>query len=154
VHTNDAAGAVTRLVEMGIEPFLVASSLTGVLAQRLVRSVCKECRQPYTPTEEELGKVGLTRERLKALNGGKPIFRAVGCPACNKNGYRGRTGIYELLLVDDDIRQLVLKNIDSNTIKKKATEKGMTTLLDDGAKKIAMGETTIAEVLSVTQEDI
>ena len=88
------------------------------------------------------------------MNGGKPIFRAVGCPACNKNGYRGRTGIYELLLVDDDIRQLVLKNIDSNTIKKRATEKGMTTLLDDGARKIAVGETTIAEVLSVTQEDI
>jgi general secretion pathway protein E len=154
VHTNDAAGAVTRLVEMGIEPFLVASSLTGVLAQRLVRSVCKECRQAYTPTEDELSKVGLTRARLAELNGGKPIYRAVGCSACNKNGYRGRTGIYELLLVDDDIRQLVLKNIDSGTIKKKGTEKGMTTLLDDGAKKIAMGETTIAEVLSVTQEDI
>jgi general secretion pathway protein E len=154
VHTNDAAGAVTRLVEMGIEPFLVASSLTGVLAQRLVRSVCKDCRQAYTPSDEELAKIGLDRASLKALSGGGPVYRAVGCPACNKNGYRGRTGIYELLLVDDDIRQLILKNIDSNTIKRKATEKGMTTLLDDGAKKVATGETTIAEVLSVTQEDI
>ena len=153
VHTNDSAGAVTRLVEMGIEPFLVASSLTGVLAQRLVRRVCKECRVRYTPTDEELAKLGMTRERFKALGGGD-VFRAEGCNTCGKNGYRGRTGLYELLLVDDDIRQLVLKNVDSGTIKKKAMEKGMLSLLDDGALKIAGGETTIAEVLSVTQEDM
>ena len=153
VHTNDAAGAVTRIVEMGIEPFLVASSLTGVLAQRLIRRVCQDCRQAYEPTDEELAKVTLTRARLKALGGG-PVYRAVGCPACNKNGYRGRTGIYELLVVDDDMRQLVLKNVDSGSIKKRAAEKGMTTLLDDGARKVALGETTIAEVLSVTQEDL
>ena len=153
VHTNDSAGAVTRLVEMGIEPFLVASSLTGVLAQRLVRRVCKECRVKYTPTIEELAKLGMTRERFKALGGGD-VYRAEGCTACGKNGYRGRTGLYELLLVDDDIRQLVLKNVDSGTIKKKAMDKGMLSLLDDGALKIANGETTIAEVLSVSQEDI
>jgi general secretion pathway protein E len=153
VHTNDSAGAVTRLVEMGIEPFLVASSLTGVLAQRLVRRVCQECRVKYTPTDEELAKLAMTRERFKAMGGGD-VYRAEGCTACGKNGYRGRTGIYELLLVDDDIRQLVLKNVDSATIKKKAMEKGMLSLLDDGALKIAIGETTIAEVLSVTQEDM
>jgi general secretion pathway protein E len=153
LHTNDAAGAVTRLVEMGVEPFLVASSLTGVLAQRLVRRVCPECRVKYTPTDEELSKLGLDRARFKSF-GGTDVYRAEGCNACGKNGYRGRTGIYELLLVDDDIRQLVLKNVDSSTIKKKAVEKGMLTLLDDGALKIAAGHTTIAEVLSVTQEDI
>ncbi len=155
VHTNDSAGAVTRLVEMGIEPFLVASSLTAVLAQRLVRKVCMECREPHPPTDEEIAKLGMSRDRFVAMGAGDLTYRAgPGCSACNKNGYRGRMGIYELLLVDDDVRQLVLKNVDSGTIKKKAMEKGMLTLLDDGALKVAMGQTTIAEVLSVTQDDI
>ncbi len=153
VHTNDSAGAVTRLVEMGIEPFLVASSLTGVLAQRLVRRVCKECREQYRPSDEEIAKLGLSRDRYRAM-GGELAYRAKGCNACNKNGYRGRMGIYEFLLIDDDVRQLVLKNVDSGSIKQKAVSKGMLTLLDDGARKVAMGDTTIAEVLSVTQEDL
>ncbi len=153
VHTNDSAGAVTRLVEMGVEPFLVASSLTAVLAQRLVRRLCPDCRQQYRPSDEEISKLGISRDRFRAL-GGELVFRPVGCSVCNKVGYRGRGGIYELLLVDDDIRQLVLRNVDSATIKKKATEKGMLTLLDDGALKVAQGFTSIAEVLSVTQEDM
>ncbi len=153
VHTNDSAGAVTRLVDMGVEPFLVASSLTAILAQRLVRRVCPDCRQAYVPTEEELREIG-TNSAAMARAGIQQVYRATGCAACGKNGYRGRTGIYEFLLVDDDIRQLVLKNVDSSTIKKKAVEKGMYTLLDDGARKVFAGETTIAEVLSVTQEDI
>ncbi len=153
VHTNDSAGAVTRLVEMGVEPFLVSSSLMAVMAQRLVRRVCKECREAYTPTDEEIAKLGMGRDRFQALGGGT-VYRAKGCPHCNRVGYRGRTGIYELLVLDDDIRQLVLKNVDSGTVKKKAMDKGMLSLLDDGALKVAMGETTIAEVLSVTQEDL
>ncbi|MEW6434057.1 MAG: type II secretion system ATPase GspE [Myxococcota bacterium] len=153
VHTNDSAGAVTRLVEMGVEPFLVSSSLMAVLAQRLVRRVCVECREPHEPTDEEIAKLGMSRDRFRALGGGT-TYRARGCPACSKSGYRGRTGIYELLVIDDDVRQLVLKNVDSGTIKKKAIEKGMLTLLDDGALKVAQGQTTIAEVLSVTQEDL
>jgi general secretion pathway protein E len=153
VHTNDSAGAITRLVDMGIEPFLVASSLTAILAQRLVRRVCTDCRLPYQPTEEELREICLTLEHL-ARSGAKQLYRANGCGSCNRTGYRGRTGIYEFLLVDDDIRQLVLKNVDSTTIKKAAMGKGMHTLLDDGARKVINGETTIAEVLSVTQEDI
>ncbi len=153
VHTNDAASAVTRLVDMGVEPFLVASSLTAVMAQRLVRRVCRECREAYRPTPEELSEVGLTPEAV-ARAGNPPIYRARGCEACGRNGYRGRTGIYELLMVDDDIRQLALKNVDSNTIKKAGVSKGMLTLLDDGARKVLAGETTLAEVLSVTQEDI
>jgi general secretion pathway protein E len=118
-----------------------------------VRRVCKECRQAYVPTPEELREVGLTPDDLKA-KGVTHVYRAQGCPNCADNGYRGRTGIYEFLLVDDEIRQLVLKNVDSSTMKKTAVQKGMDTLLTDGAKKVLDGETTIAEVLSVTQEDI
>ncbi len=153
VHTNDSAGAVTRLVDMGVEPFLVASSLTAILAQRLVRRVCPDCRQGYEPGEEELREIGLDEKRFREL-GGTVVYRSVGCPSCNRTGYRGRTGIYEYLLVDDDIRQLVLKNVDSSTIKRKAIDKGMRTLLEDGARKVINGETTISEVLSVTAEDL
>ncbi|HEY8211774.1 MAG TPA: type II secretion system ATPase GspE [Myxococcaceae bacterium] len=154
VHTNDSAGAVTRLVDMGVEPFLVASSLTAILAQRLVRRVCTDCREEYEPTDEELREIALSKAELKSRFGVTRLYRAVGCAACNKNGYRGRTGIYELLVVDDDVRQLVLKNVDSSTIKKTAIHKGMATLLSDGAHKVARGESTVAEVLSVTQEDL
>jgi len=155
VHTNDSAGAVTRLVEMGVEPFLVASSLTAVLAQRLVRRLCPDCKELYTPTDEELREIGVAgRKGLLERYGVAQIYRAVGCPACNRNGYRGRTGIYEYLQIDDEIRKLVLQNVDSNSIKKVAIGKGMLTLLDDGARKVAQGETAVAEVLSVTQEDL
>ncbi|AKJ05718.1 type II secretion system protein E (GspE) [Archangium gephyra] len=154
VHTNDAASAITRLVDMGVEPFLVASSLTAVLAQRLVRRVCPDCRVQYSPTDEELKELTLNRATLKERYGVEKIYKATGCPSCNQNGYRGRTGIYELLLVDDTVRQLALKNVDASTIKKAAMSHGMLTLLDDGARKIALGETTIAEVLSITQEDL
>ena len=155
VHTNDAAGAVTRLLDMGVQPFLIASSLVGVLAQRLVRVLCPECKQAYTPTAEELEQAGITRETLaRAGNPSGRLYRPGGCPACQKTGYQGRTGIYELMLVDDDLRQLVLKSVDSNTIKRKAVEKGMLTLLEHGAFKVARGITTAAEVLSVTAEDL
>ena len=152
VHTNDAAGAITRLVDMGVEPFLVASSLFGVMAQRLVRVLCKDCRAPYFPAVEELKEFGLTAEEVREASGGM-IYKPQGCEQCNKTGYRGRTGIYEMMLVDDDLRQLVLKNVDSGTIKKQAVSKGMRTLMDDGAQKVLRGITSIAEVLSVTQED-
>ena len=153
VHTNDAASAITRLVDMGVEPFLVASSLMAVMAQRLVRRVCPQCREAYRPTAEELKEVALTPEAV--VRAGNPtIYRAKGCDACGGTGYRGRTGIYELLMVDDDIRQLTLKNVDSSSIKRSGVQKGMLTLLDDGARKVLAGETTLAEVLSVTQEDI
>jgi general secretion pathway protein E len=153
VHTNDSAGAITRLVDMGVEPFLVASSLTAVLAQRLVRRLCSVCREAHVPTTEELAEVGMTPEQLVRA-GSPPVYRAVGCATCGQSGYRGRTGIYEFLPVDDDIRTLAIKNVDSNTIKKQAVKRGMTTLLDDGARKVLAGETTIAEVLTVTQEDM
>ena len=154
VHTNDAAGAITRLVDMGVEPFLVASSLMGILAQRLVRVLCKDCRMPYFPTPEELKEIGLTPDQVRATSGGM-LYKPAGCDQCNSTGYRGRSGIYEMMLIDDEIRQLILKNVDSGTIKKAAVSgKGMRTLMDDGALKVLKGLTSIAEVLSVTQEDM
>ncbi len=149
VHTNDAAGAVTRLVDMGVEPFLVASSMVGILAQRLVRLACPHCKQKIPLSTDEWNKLGLRNGFQKPTH----VYKAEGCVRCFKTGYLGRTGIYELLVVDDDIRQLVLKNVDSNTIKRTAVSKGMLTLRDDGADKIARGLTTLEEVLRVTQED-
>src|SRR5437588_1166651 len=132
VHTNDAAGAITRLIDMGVEAYLVGSSLIGVLAQRLVRGLCKAWREAYLPTPEELKEIGLATEKQKPREP-RMIYRPKGCDACNGTGYRGRSGIYEMMLVDDDLRQLVLKNVDSGTIKKQAVSKGMRTLMDDGA---------------------
>jgi len=149
VHTNDAAGAITRLIDMGVEPYLVGSSLIGVLAQRLVRVLCKECREAYLPTAEELKEIGLTVDKQKP----RMIHRPKGCDMCNGTGYRGRTGIYEIMLVDDTIRDLSVKKVDSGSIKRAAVQRGMRTLMEDGGSKVLRGITSVAEVLSVTQED-
>jgi len=167
VHTNDAAGGITRLVEMQVEPFLVASSLLGLLAQRLVRTVCPECKRARPVTEEEVARLGMSMEEFVATGGRDHGFRdprrqppppgmvyqSTGCPACMETGYSGRTGIFELLLVDDTIRSLVLKDTDARTIKRAAVEKGMRTLRMDGARKVQAGLTTIEEVMRVTAED-
>ncbi len=167
LHTNDAAGAVTRLIDMGVEPFLVSSSLLAIMAQRLVRKVCPECRRARPATGEELERIGLTQERIREITAqidqrelGEAekserlvFYHSVGCSECLGTGYRGRTGIYELLPIDDDIRGLILSGVDSATIKKRAVEKGMLTLRDDGVRKALAGTTTLAEVLRVTQED-
>jgi len=147
LHTNDAASSITRLVDMGVEPFLVGSSLVAVLAQRLVRVLCLECREAYVPSSVELQEIGVTQE------GPIEIYRSVGCERCNHTGYRGRLGIFEMMMVDDDIRALVAKNIDSKTIKKLAVSKGMGTLRQDGARKVLMGITSVAEVLRATEEE-
>ncbi|HWV38971.1 MAG TPA: type II secretion system ATPase GspE [Vulgatibacter sp.] len=153
IHTNDAPSAITRLADMGVEPFLIASSLMGSMAQRLVRTLCKHCKQPYEPTKEELEEVGITPE-IMAKHGTGVLMRAVGCVECNGLGYHGRTGIYELMLIDDEIRQMILKNVDSNTIKKYAIEAGMMPLRQHGAVKVARGTTSAAEVLRVVQDDV
>ncbi len=168
VHTNDASGAITRLVDMGIEPFLVASSLVGLLAQRLVRRLCPDCRVLYRPTDDELRKISIDPPAFFAGQVRIPPIRSKytpppkgmlyqardgGCPRCSKSGYMGRMGIYELLMMDNDVRQLALKNTDSNTIKQTAIAKGMRTLRDDGAAKVLSGITTIEEVMMVTAED-
>jgi len=150
VHTNDAPGAITRLVDMGVEPFLVASSMIGILAQRLVRTLCPDCKESYTASEEEIKQLGLSPEMV----GPKPKFwRGRGCPNCFGTGYLGRTGIYELMLPTDEIRQLILQNVDSGTIKRKAQLNGMRTLREDGARKVLAGITSSAEILRVTSED-
>ncbi len=149
LHTNDTAGAITRLLDMGIEPFLVSSSVIAIVAQRLVRWICSDCREGYTPTPEELAKLGFKTESVRPA-----FYRAVGCPACMRTGYRGRTGIYETLLIDEEIRQMILSKTDSNQIKNRAIEKGMRTLRDDGIRKVVNGVTTVEEVLRVTQEEL
>lgn len=151
LHTNDSFGAMTRLLDMGIEPFLVSSSVIAVMAQRLVRRVCAACREPYQPSREEMEELGIAPQRLI----GRTIFKpGEGCPQCKRTGYRGRTGIHELLVVDDEIRALVMKNADAATIRRAATARGMNTLREDGADKVVEGVTTLEEVLRVTQEDL
>ncbi len=149
LHTNDAAGAVTRLIDMDVEPFLVSSSVSAVIAQRLVRVLCPECRQSASPSHEELVKLGLEAESVTTT-----IYHAVGCETCMQTGYRGRQGIYEILLVDDDIRALIIAKTDSAQIQKCAIEKGMTTLAHEGAVKVLEGVTTVEEVLRVTLQDV
>jgi len=148
LHTNDAASAITRLVDMGVEPFLVGSSLVAVLAQRLVRVLCTRCREAYQASDEELREIGVRPP-------GRPVgvYRPKGCPHCNHTGYRGRVGIFELMVVDDEIRALVSKNVDSKTIKQQAVSKGMGTLRADGARKALRGVTSVAEVIRATEEE-
>jgi general secretion pathway protein E len=148
LHTNDAPSAITRLVDMGVEPFLVGSSLVAVLAQRLVRVLCVECRESYVASDEELREIGVKPPQREVK-----LYRAQGCASCNHTGYHGRMGIFELMLIDDDIRALVSQNVDSKTIKHKATQKGMHTLRSDGAVKVLRGQTSVAEVLRATEEE-
>jgi type IV pilus assembly protein PilB len=145
LHTNDAAGAVTRLVDMGVEPFLVAASLEGVLAQRLVRTICNECRASYEPSEALINQLGLSPHEL----GDKEFYTGQGCDVCG-NGYKGRQGLFELLDVTDPIRELITKRAPSVVIKQKAIELGMQTLREDGLRNIYSGSTTIEEVLKYT----
>ena len=149
IHTNDAAGAFARLTDMGVEPFLVASSLVGVLAQRLVRRLCPDCKTPYDPSDEELKDLGLPRERLV----GHTIYKAVGCASCQGVGYRGRLGIYEFLPAWDEVKTLVIANSDAGQVRRKAVELGMRSLREDGFLKVMAGKTTLDEVMRVTQED-
>ena len=148
LHTNDSASAVTRLIDMGIEPFLVTSSVIAILAQRLVRVICPKCREEYHPDEQSLAKIGITPAMLK----GRKIYRGTGCPACLNTGYAGRTGIFELLIVNEAIQNLILKTSDSNAIKHKAVENRMVTLRQNGAQKVLSGITTIEEVFRVTYQ--
>ena len=152
IHTNDSFGALTRLVEMGIEPFLVSSSILAVVAQRLVRTLCPTCRERYTPPPGELSRVGLRVEDIAT----RQVFRAAakGCKNCRSTGYRGRTAINELMMMDDDIRGLVMKNADAATIRRACTSRGMKLLRENGTERVLAGETTFEELLRVTQEDI
>jgi general secretion pathway protein E len=179
IHTNDAATGITRLVDMGVQPFLVASSLVALQAQRLVRRVCVHCCEPYRPTAAEIADVGIDPDRfflgqealvvplreedgtvipLAAPSGRKlppagHLYRAAGCDKCHGSGYSGRTGLYEVLMITEDIRRLAIRNADSGQIKAAALAQGMRTLRDDGAHKVLCGITTLEEVIAVTAEE-
>jgi len=146
LHTNDSAGSVTRLVDMGVEPFLVAASLEGVLAQRLVRKICTECKANYEPNETVLEQLGLSPHEL----GDKNLYTGVGCDKCGESGYRGRQGLFELLDIKDPIKELIIDRSPSVVMKQKAIELGMSTLRQDGLRNIYTGVTTIEEVLKYT----
>jgi general secretion pathway protein E len=180
IHTNDAAGAITRLIDMGTEPFLIRSSLIGIIAQRLIRVLCPHCKEAYPAQDSELEELGLTPDRLAlrrrrtAQAGSRyyprvamehdPIdidptvrpmfFRPKGCDRCGSTGFSGRRGIYEMMLIDDVVGPLILKSADAQAIKRAAVEQGMDSLRDDGARKVMLGLTSVEEVLAATQDDI
>lgn len=146
LHTNDSTGAVTRLVDMGIEPFLISASLECILAQRLIRKICTNCRTPYEPNEHVLSSLGLTIHDI----GDKNFYYGKGCEACNNTGYKGRKGIYELLKISDPIREMINERAPGVLLRQKAIELGMTTLREDGMRSIFDGLTTIEEVIKYT----
>jgi len=177
LHTNDAASAVTRLVEMDIEPFLVRSTVASILAQRLVRRLCQECKEPYTATPYELEQIGIDPERTRKRDERVPspryqvhdvayepvgwrdrelptFYRPRGCARCDNKGFSGRFGIYELLVADDVVGRLILDSADARTIKRAAQAQGMDSLRDDGARKVLAGLTTVEEVVAATQDDV
>jgi general secretion pathway protein E len=180
IHTNDAPGAFTRMIDMGVEPFLLRSSVIGILAQRLVRVLCPHCKEPYEATPTDLDELGLTEERCAARRKRQMIstsryyprnttsrdpleeypgpyvtfYRPKGCDKCTQTGFMGRRGIYELLMMDDVVGPLVLKGADAQTIKRAAMEQGMDSLRDDGARKVLAGLTSVEEVLVATQDDM
>ena len=151
LHTNDSASAVTRLIDMGIEPYLISSSVIAVMAQRLIRVVCPHCKSPYGPQEQ---MISLWSEKEKALLVRGQFYKGLGCENCLQTGYIGRTGIFELLFIDDDIKELTTKRAGSHVIKQVAVEKGMNTLREDGLRKALAGETTLEEVCRVTQDSV
>jgi len=150
LHTNDAAGAVTRLLDMSIEPYLISSSVECIIAQRLVRLICPDCKHEVKQKKELIEEMGFTK---KVLGTEAIIFEGKGCEKCKFTGYRGRTGIYEFLVMNDEIRQLVLERTPANIIKEKAISLGMRTLRQDGWEKVRKGLTTASEVVRVTQQE-
>ena len=150
LHTNDAPSAMTRLIDMGVEPFLISTSVRAVLAQRLVRKICPSCRTAYRPTPDELSRLSIHPETLSEGT----LFRGAGCPTCLETGYKGRQGIYELFLLDEEIAHLVNTRADAGTLREAGRQKGMQSLLDDGRRKVLEGITTIEEVLRVAQSEI
>ncbi len=146
LHTNDAPGAITRLIDMGVEPFLISSTLEAVLGQRLLRSICRQCRTTYEPSDTFLAELRISRSDI----GDKQFFYGKGCDACNNTGYKGRKGIYELLKITDPVRELINERAPTVTIRQKAIELGMITLRQDGLRSIYAGDTTIEEVLRYT----
>jgi type IV pilus assembly protein PilB len=149
IHTNDAPSATTRLVDMGVEPFLISSSILGVLAQRLARTICTNCREAYAPPVEALHRLGLKPDQGEEIL----FYRGKGCDRCKGSGYKGRYGIFELMPMSEAIRELVLKGASADQIRQQAVAEGMKTLADDGILKVLEGATTIDELLRVVYVD-
>ena len=148
LHTNDAPSAVTRLVDMGVEPFLITSTVRAVIAQRLVRKICQKCKKPYEVQTRELLELDISKKDAEPVK----FYKGEGCSECNGSGYKGRAGLYELLIMDDAIRELIVKRASSATIRNKAREAGMKTLRENGVAKIIEGLTSVEEVLRETKE--
>jgi general secretion pathway protein E len=148
LHTNTAAGAIVRLQDMGVEPYLITSSVNGVLSQRLVRRLCDQCKQAYEPAAAERRSTGLDRLGLQTPH----LYKAVGCEQCRQTGYSGRCGIHELLVLDDPMRRAILDGLDASTLHNKATASGMRTMYEDGLRKVAAGITSLEELLRVTED--
>jgi general secretion pathway protein E len=148
LHTNDSASAITRLVDIGVEPFLISSSVLAVVAQRLVRVLCRNCKQPYTPDNSTLKSIGITTDQFQETT----IYRADGCENCFHTGYKGRTGIFEIMLLDSSLKSLILTTYDSSQIKNAALNLNMVTLRQDGIQKVLRGISTIEEIIRVTQQ--
>jgi general secretion pathway protein E/type IV pilus assembly protein PilB len=150
LHTNDAPSAVTRLIDIGVKPFLVASSTRALMAQRLVRKVCRKCAAPYAPTEAELRALSIDPQNMA----GATFMKGKGCPDCSKTGHRGRFGIFEVFVIDDEARKLIYDKVPSSVLRTRAREMGMRTLREDGARKVLAGLTTPEEVIRATITDV
>jgi general secretion pathway protein E/type IV pilus assembly protein PilB len=149
LHTNDAPSAVTRLLDIGVKPFLVASAMQAAMAQRLVRSICPDCRESYTPTGRELKMLGPAAKEMQRAE----LWKGRGCPGCSLSGYKGRKGIFEIFAVDDTIQRMIFDRAPSNALRARAREMGMRTLREDGLLKAAAGITTVEEILRATMGD-
>jgi general secretion pathway protein E/type IV pilus assembly protein PilB len=149
LHTNDAPGAITRLIDIGVKPFLVSTSLRAVMAQRLVRKICKHCKKPYTPDPRELRSLNITGQQAS----GATFMHGTGCEPCNSTGYRGRAGIFEMFIVNEEIQRMIYDNLGTARLRDKARSLGMRTMREDGIRKVLTGMTTIEEVVSITVGD-
>jgi type IV pilus assembly protein PilB len=150
LHTNDAPSAVTRLIDIGVKPFLVASSTRALMAQRLVRKICRNCAAPYTPTESELRTLNIDPSAAS----GATFMRGKGCGNCSGSGYRGRFGVFEIFVIDDEARKLIYDRVPSSVLRTRAREMGMRTLREDGVRKVLAGLTTPEEVIRATVGDV
>jgi type IV pilus assembly protein PilB len=149
LHTNDAPSSVARLLDLGIEPFLLTATIEGIVAQRLVRKICEQCKTPFRPTESQLMELGLSPNDVK----GKQFYYGAGCSKCNNTGYRGRTGLYEIMTFNDEIRELIMNHASSNVLRTASQKAGMRLLRDAGLSAIYDGVTTIDEVVKETMAE-
>jgi general secretion pathway protein E/type IV pilus assembly protein PilB len=150
LHTNDAPSAVTRLIDIGVKPFLVASSSRALLAQRLVRKICRKCAAPYAPTESELRSLNIDPAKAQTAT----FLKGKGCNDCSRTGHRGRMGIFEMFVIDDEARKLIYEKVTSSVLRMRAREMGMRTLREDGTRKVMAGLTTPEEVIRATIGDV